>query len=114
MIVSCSARKKKKMADKVLPPRIRDLVPESQAYMDLLAFERKLDATIMRKRLDIQEALKRPMKVCICPSIPRSLPRSLPVFWWIYFVYTVKNDFKRRSFCLENKYCILSETHVAV
>ena len=30
--------------------------------MDLLAFERKLDATIMRKRLDIQEALKRPMK----------------------------------------------------
>lgn len=41
---------------------MRDLVPESQAYMDLLAFERKLDATIMRKRLDIQEALKRPMK----------------------------------------------------
>ena len=38
-------------------------MPESQAYMDLLAFERKLDATIMRKRLDIQEALKRPMKV---------------------------------------------------
>lgn len=59
---SQSARKKKKMADKVLPPRIRDLVPESQAYMDLLAFERKLDSTIMRKRLDIQEALKRPMK----------------------------------------------------
>ena len=44
-------------------PQVRDLVPESQAYMDLLAFERKLDATIMRKRLDIQEALKRPMKV---------------------------------------------------
>lgn len=31
--------------------------------MDLLAFERKLDATIMRKRLDIQEALKRPIKI---------------------------------------------------
>ncbi|CAG0893113.1 unnamed protein product, partial [Cyprideis torosa] len=30
--------------------------------MDLIAFERKLDSTIMRKRLDIQEALKRPMK----------------------------------------------------
>ncbi|XP_071498197.1 SWI/SNF-related matrix-associated actin-dependent regulator of chromatin subfamily D member 1-like [Diadema antillarum] len=59
---SQSSRKKKKMADKVLPQRIRDLVPESQAYMDLLAFERKLDATIMRKRLDIQEALKRPVK----------------------------------------------------
>ena len=30
--------------------------------MDLLSFERKLDSTIMQKRLDIQEALKRPMK----------------------------------------------------
>jgi SWI/SNF-related matrix-associated actin-dependent regulator of chromatin subfamily D len=55
-------KKKKKQADKILPQKVRDLVPESQAYMDLLAFERKLDATIMRKRLDIQEALKRPMK----------------------------------------------------
>lgn len=45
--------------------QIRELVPESQAYMDLLAFERKLDQTIMRKRLDIQEALKRPIKVCL-------------------------------------------------
>ncbi|KAK2119387.1 SWI SNF, matrix associated, actin dependent regulator of chromatin, sub d, member 1 [Saguinus oedipus] len=51
--------KKKKMADKILPQRIRELLPESQAYMDLLAFERKRDQTIMRKRLDIQEALKR-------------------------------------------------------
>ena len=34
--------------------------------MDLLSFERKLDSTIMRKRLDIQEALKRPMKVRGC------------------------------------------------
>ena len=47
----------------ILLLQVRDLVPESQAYMDLLAFERKLDATITRKRLDIQEALKRPMKV---------------------------------------------------
>ena len=39
------------------------MVPESQGYMDLVSFERKLDATIMRKRLDIQEALKRPQKV---------------------------------------------------
>ncbi|NXK53037.1 SMRD3 regulator, partial [Chauna torquata] len=46
----------------LLPSQIRELVPESQAYMDLLAFERKLDQTIMRKRVDIQEALKRPMK----------------------------------------------------
>lgn len=30
--------------------------------MDLLTFEKKLDSTIMRKRLEIQEAIRRPMK----------------------------------------------------
>lgn len=49
-----SSKKKKRLADKILPQKVRELVPESQAYMDLLAFERKLDSTIMRKRLDIQ------------------------------------------------------------
>lgn len=65
--------------------QIRELVPESQAYMDLLAFERKLDQTIMRKRVDIQEALKRPMKVpwcggrkrALCP-VPRTEKRGCP------------------------------------
>jgi len=56
-------KKKAKLKDKVIPQKVRDLVPDSQSYMDLLAFERKLDATILRKRLDIQEALKRPMKI---------------------------------------------------
>uniref|UniRef100_A0A6Q2Z318 DM2 domain-containing protein n=1 Tax=Esox lucius TaxID=8010 RepID=A0A6Q2Z318_ESOLU len=55
------SHKRRKMADKVLPQRIRDLVPESQAYMDLLAFERKLDQTIARKRMEIQEAIKKPI-----------------------------------------------------
>jgi SWI/SNF-related matrix-associated actin-dependent regulator of chromatin subfamily D len=57
------AKKKGKLKDKIIPQKVRELVPDSQSYMDLLAFERKLDGTIMRKRLDIQEALKRPMKV---------------------------------------------------
>lgn len=47
----------------LLAPQIRDLVPESQAYMDLLAFERKLDQTIARKRMEIQEAIKKPIMV---------------------------------------------------
>merc|ERR1711963_853232 len=59
---NASSKKKRRLADKILPQKVRELVPESQAYMDLLQFERKLDSTIMRKRLDIQEALKRPMK----------------------------------------------------
>lgn len=56
-------RKKGKLRDKIIPQKVRELVPDSQSYMDLLAFERKLDATIMRKKLDIQEALKRPIKI---------------------------------------------------
>lgn len=32
--------------------------------MDLLAFERKLDQTIARKRMEIQEAIKKPLTVC--------------------------------------------------
>ena len=49
----------KKLTDKILPMGVWEVVPECQAYMDLLAFERKLDSTIIRKRLNIQEALKR-------------------------------------------------------
>lgn len=47
---------------------MRDLVPESKAYIDLLAFERKLDSTIMRKRLEIQETLKRPNEMKVIES----------------------------------------------
>lgn len=54
--------KKKKIKDRIITQQVIELVPESHAYMDLLSFESKLDSTIMRKRLDIQEALKRPIK----------------------------------------------------
>ncbi|XP_059941741.1 SWI/SNF-related matrix-associated actin-dependent regulator of chromatin subfamily D member 2-like [Mesoplodon densirostris] len=53
--------KRRKVADKVLPQRIWELVPEPQACIDLLAFERKLDQTIARKRMEIQEAIKNPL-----------------------------------------------------
>ena len=81
--------------------QIRELVPESQAYMDLLAFERKLDQTIMRKRVDIQEALKRPMKVPwlggrkrgLSP-IPRMEKRARPGGWLCttLFISTAKAE----------------------
>ena len=34
--------KQKKPGDRLLPPSVRDLVPESQAYSDLLHLERKV------------------------------------------------------------------------
>ncbi|KAF9295206.1 SWI SNF, matrix associated, actin dependent regulator of chromatin, sub d, member 1 [Linnemannia elongata] len=45
-----------------LPLLIEAIVPESKLYTELLEFEKKLDATIMRKRLDLQETLNKPVK----------------------------------------------------
>lgn len=56
-------KKRKRLTEKVIHKQIRSLVPESQAYIELLRLEQKLDSVLMRKRLDIQETLKRPQKV---------------------------------------------------
>lgn len=47
---------------KDLPERLQDEVPESALYAQLVEFEKKLDATIMRKKVDIHEAVKAPSK----------------------------------------------------
>ena len=47
--------------------------------MDLLAFERKLDQTIARKRMEIQEAIKKPLTVCAAPAAPGLRQASLPL-----------------------------------
>ncbi|KAJ3090497.1 SWI SNF, matrix associated, actin dependent regulator of chromatin, sub d, member 1 [Quaeritorhiza haematococci] len=54
--------KRKRPTDKALPKKIETYVPESKLYMQLQEFEKRLDATIVRKRLDIQESLAKPMK----------------------------------------------------
>jgi SWI/SNF-related matrix-associated actin-dependent regulator of chromatin subfamily D len=48
-----------------------DYVPESQLYTQLSEFEQRLDATITRKTLDIQDQLSKPIK---------KIPRILRVF----------------------------------
>ncbi|CAB4063255.1 SMARCD [Lepeophtheirus salmonis] len=62
---SSSSKKKKRGSERVVGVKGEkglEGVVDSEAYMDLVIFEKKLDSTIMRKRLDIQEALKRPVK----------------------------------------------------
>ncbi len=56
-------KKRKSLTEKVIHKKMRSLVFESQAYIELLRLEQKLDSVLMRKRLDIQETLKRPQKV---------------------------------------------------
>ncbi|KAJ1676766.1 SWI/SNF and RSC complex subunit Ssr3, partial [Spiromyces aspiralis] len=43
-----------------LPPKIDTYIPESKFFTRLQAFERKLDTTMMRKRLEVQEAFNKP------------------------------------------------------
>ena len=73
--------------------------------MDLLSFERKLDSTITRKRLDIQEALKRPMKVLqqflvTVYTRPRSLSR-LGDFCFLFL--QMLNDWQLAWVCLMSR-----------
>lgn len=48
--------------------------------MDLLAFERKLDQTIARKRMEIQEAIKKPLTVYATLSLLKLCFSSLALF----------------------------------
>ncbi|KAI8836355.1 hypothetical protein BC829DRAFT_405721 [Chytridium lagenaria] len=54
--------KKKKALDRTLPRKIDAFVPEAKLYTELCDFEKRLDATIVRKRQDIQESNARPLK----------------------------------------------------
>ncbi|PAA62959.1 hypothetical protein BOX15_Mlig011519g5, partial [Macrostomum lignano] len=58
-----SAKRKRRHADRLLSERIQQLVPESSSYMELLKLEKKLDQVILRKKLAIQEAQKKPQKL---------------------------------------------------
>ncbi|KAJ2664518.1 SWI/SNF and RSC complex subunit Ssr3 [Coemansia sp. RSA 1200] len=53
--------KRKRLIEKSLPPKIETYIPESRLFMQLQSLERKLDAKIVRKRLEVQEALGKPV-----------------------------------------------------
>ncbi len=56
-------KKKRRLADRLLTKTVRQIIPESESYMELLEVEKKLDLVLMRKRLTLQESLKQPLKV---------------------------------------------------
>ncbi|KAJ2082076.1 SWI/SNF and RSC complex subunit Ssr3 [Coemansia sp. RSA 988] len=53
--------KRKRLVEKSLPPKIETYIPESHLFMQLQALERRLDTKIVRKRLEVQEALGKPV-----------------------------------------------------
>ncbi|KAF8560682.1 hypothetical protein P879_09674 [Paragonimus westermani] len=60
---AAAAKRKRRLADRLLTKSVREIIPESESYMELLEVEKKLDFVLMRKRLTLQEAMKRPFKV---------------------------------------------------
>ncbi|KAG4915430.1 hypothetical protein AAZX31_19G081000 [Glycine max] len=53
-------RKKHKPNEKHLPEKALAILPESEIYTQLLDIEARVDAALVRKKVDIQEALKNP------------------------------------------------------
>jgi SWI/SNF-related matrix-associated actin-dependent regulator of chromatin subfamily D len=59
-------RRSRKPTDKTLPTGVDECVigDGAQRYRELQDFERRLDATMTRKRLDIVDSVTRSVKVC--------------------------------------------------
>ncbi|XP_051117265.1 SWI/SNF complex component SNF12 homolog [Andrographis paniculata] len=60
---AAARRKKQKLPEKQLHERVAAILPQSALYTQLLEFESRVDAALMRKKVDIQEALKTPSSV---------------------------------------------------
>lgn len=73
MQVEMAKRRSKKPTDKNLPDNIEDCTIGDMAakYRELRDFERRLDATMTRKRLDIVDSVNRSVKVGRGPPPPR-------------------------------------------
>ncbi|KAL0380225.1 UNVERIFIED_CONTAM: SWI/SNF complex component SNF12 [Sesamum angustifolium] len=55
-------RGKRTLPDKVIPDKVAAIFPESALYNQLLEFESRVDAALARKKVDIMETLKNPMR----------------------------------------------------
>ena len=79
MQVEMAKRRSKKPTDKNLPDNIDECTIGDMAakYRELRDFERRLDATMTRKRLDIVDSVNRSVKV---RRRPRRPPPPLPCF----------------------------------
>ncbi|KAF3935899.1 hypothetical protein ABW20_dc0103821 [Dactylellina cionopaga] len=55
-------RRARKPTDKTISPAIEDIAPLTASYNEIRALERRLDAAVMRKRLDVQDAIAKPSK----------------------------------------------------
>lgn len=62
-MLPAAKRKKRKMMDNRLPEKVAAYVPESALYTQLQDYERQIDACLMQKQAEVQDALDRPRHV---------------------------------------------------
>lgn len=62
-LTPAARRKKRNLPDKQIPDKVAAILPESALYTQLLEFEARIDASLLRKKMDIQESLKIPARV---------------------------------------------------
>ncbi|KAI3454992.1 hypothetical protein Pfo_011655 [Paulownia fortunei] len=55
-------RGKRKLPDNTIPEKVVAILPESALYTRLLEFESRVDAALARKKIDIVESLKNPVR----------------------------------------------------
>ncbi|RDY05511.1 SWI/SNF complex component SNF12-like protein, partial [Mucuna pruriens] len=53
-------RKKRTFPDKLIPEKVAKLVPESAIYAKLLQLETRIDSALLRKKIDVQDAVRNP------------------------------------------------------
>jgi len=77
-----TARKKRKIVptgiSTTLPKQLETSIPESELFTKLLEFERSIDATVLRKRYELEESLRGParftstLRLWVCSHNPAS------------------------------------------
>ena len=72
--------RKRRPLERDLPPKVEELIEESKLYAHLQAVEKRLDATLTRKKLEWQESLiNKPQRV-IFFSYPLSHVTTVHLF----------------------------------
>lgn len=62
-LTPAASRKKRKLPERQIPDKVASLLPESALYTQLLEFEERIDAILVRKKIEIQDAVKNPSRV---------------------------------------------------
>ncbi|KAL3827796.1 hypothetical protein ACJIZ3_016598 [Penstemon smallii] len=90
---SPSNKKKQKLPEKQLQERVAAILPESALYTQLLEFESRVDASLRRKKIDIQESLKTPsytqrtLRIYVFNTFAnQQIPRTSPPTWTLKVV----------------------------